>query len=257
MESETLIFVFAVLMFFAVVVFGYIPLSLELSSDHLKQLTAIGAGVLIGSAFLVIIPEGLESFEKDGGETQVEFSTMGLVILCGFVLMLLLEIFGLPHAVHHDEDKDLLGLSATIGLVAHAAADGLAVGASISSNTETGLIVFIAIMLHKGPAAFGLTSFLKHIKIDDAKSRRYLLLFALSSPIVAILTFFALKDTSFATDDNIGIALLFSAGTFIYVATVDVLPEVHSHDHEHESPVWLVILGMILVFLTTIITSGH
>ena len=257
MESETLIFVFAVLMFFAVAVFGYIPLSLELSSDHLKQLTAIGAGVLIGSAFLVIIPEGLESFERDGEETQVEFSTMGLVILCGFVLMLLLEIFGLPHAVHHDEDKDILGLSATIGLVAHAVADGLAVGASISSNTETGLIVFVAIMLHKGPAAFGLTAFLKHIEIDDTKSRIYLILFALSSPIVAILTFFALDDTSFATDENIGFALLFSAGTFIYVATVDVLPEVHSHDHEHESPVWLVILGMILVFLATIIAPSH
>ena len=249
MESETLIFVLAVIMFFAVVAFGYIPLGLELSSDRLKQLTAIGAGVLIGSAFLVIIPEGLETLEG-----LVEPSTIGLVILSGFVLMLLLEIFGLPHAVHHDEDKDLLGLSATIGLMVHAAADGLAVGASVSSSTETGLIVFVAIMLHKGPAAFGLSSFLKHIQTDDTKSKLYLFLFALSSPIVAVLSFFALKDTSFATDDNIGLALMFSAGTFIYVATVDVLPEVHSHEHENESPTLFVIGGMIIVFLTTLIS---
>ncbi len=249
MESETLIFVLAVIMFFAVAAFGYIPLGLELSSDRLKQLTAIGAGVLIGSAFLVIIPEGLETLEG-----LVEPSTIGLVILSGFVLMLLLEIFGLPHAVHHDEDKDLLGLSATVGLMVHAAADGLAVGASVSSSTETGLIVFVAIMLHKGPAAFGLSSFLKHIQTDDTKSKLYLFLFALSSPIVAVLSFFALKDTSFATDDNIGLALMFSAGTFIYVATVDVLPEVHSHEHENESPTLFVIGGMIIVFLTTLIS---
>ena len=102
MESETLIFVLATIMFFAAVAFGYIPLGLELSSDRLKQLTAIGAGVLIGSAFLVIIPEGLETLEG-----LVEPSTIGLVILSGFVLMLLLEIFGLPHAIHHDEDKAL------------------------------------------------------------------------------------------------------------------------------------------------------
>ena len=171
--------------------------------------------------------------------------------------MLLLEIFGLPHAVHHDEDKHLLGLSATIGLIIHAAVDGLAVGASVSSSTETGLIVFVAIMLHKGPAAFGLSSFLQHIKIDKTKSQMYLLLFALSSPIVAILSFFTLQDSTFATDDNIGLALMFSAGTFIYVATVDVLPEVHSHDHENEPPTWFVILGMILVFLTTLISHGH
>ena len=250
MESQTLIFVLAAIMFVAVAVFGYVPLGLGLSSVRLKQFTAIGAGILIGSAFLVIIPEGLEILED-----HVEHTMIGLVILCGFALMLLLETFGLPHAVHHDEDKDLLGLSATIGLIVHAVVDGLAVGASVSSSTETGLIVFAAVLLHKGPAAFGLSSFLQHIQIDRAKSQMYLLLFALSSPVVAILSFFALKDTSLATDDNLGLALMFSAGTFIYVATVDVLPEVHNHDHENESPTLFVILGMVLVFLTTLISS--
>ena len=350
MDSQTLIFVFATLMFISVAAFGYIPLTLELSSKNLKQFTAIGAGVLIGSAFLVVIPEALELFEGHedddskiagsialvmlevdheditadqaieeiealvGGhdehghedshdeestedslsesvlhvieeveegeinatvgleeieelisatvhshdeESHIEPSTLGLAILFGFVLMLLLETFGLPHAVHHDEDKDLLGLSATIGLIAHAAADGLAVGASVSSSTETGVIVFLAIMLHKGPAAFGLSSFLKHIKLEESKSKLYLIMFALSSPIFAILTFFALKDTSFASDDTIGLALLFSAGTFIYVATVDILPEVHSHNHDNDPPVWFVLLGMILVFLTTLFGHGH
>ena len=346
MDSQILIFIFSIVMFISVIAFGYIPLSLDLSSNRLKQLTAIGAGVLIGSAFLVIIPEALELFEaheededkitgsvalvilefengdinaneaieeieelvgghsahegddesskdtisesilhvieevEDGeinataglqeiedlvtatshashDEAHVNFTNIGLAILVGFVLMLLLEVFGLPHAVHHDEDKDLLGLSATLGLVVHAAADGLAVGASVSSSTETGLIVFLAIMIHKGPAAFGLSSFLKHIKLEESKSRFYLVLFALSSPIFAILTFFILKDTSLATDDNIGLALLFSAGTFIYVATVDVLPEVHSHNHDNDPPVWFVIAGMIVVFLTTLIGHGH
>lgn len=258
MDPQTLIFLFAAIMFLSVAAFGYVPLSLDLSSKRLTQITAIGAGVLIASAFLVIIPEALEIFEgHDHEEEGIEPSVIGLTILLGFVLMLLLEVIGLPHAVHHDEDKDLLGLSATIGLVAHAAADGLAVGASVTSSTETGLIVFVAIMLHKGPAAFGLSSFLKHINIDASKSKMYLILFALSSPIVAILTFFVLKDTSFATDDNIGLALLFSAGTFIYVATVDVLPEVHSHDHEADSPIWYVVIGMILVYLTTLIGHSH
>ena len=258
MEPQTLIFVFAAIMFFAVAAFGYVPLTLELSSDRLKQLTAIGAGVLIGSAFLIIIPEALEIFEAhEEEEAHIEPSTIGLTILGGFVLMLLLEIFGLPHAVHHDEDKDLLGLSATIGLLVNALVDGIAVGASVSSSNETGLIVFVAIMLHKGPAAFGLSSFLKHIKVTESKSKWYLFAFALASPIMAILTFFVLKDSAFATVDNIGLALLFSAGTFIYVATVDVLPEVHSHDHDHDPPVWFVILGIIFVFLTTLIDHSH
>tara|TARA_B100001123_G_C15174461_1_gene972772 strand:- start:20 stop:1060 length:1041 start_codon:yes stop_codon:yes gene_type:complete len=346
MDSQTLIFVFSVIMFISVAAFGYIPLSMDLSSIRIKQLTAVGAGVLIGSAFLVIVPEALEILEKhedddnkiagsvalviievehgdidanqaieeietlvgghddhdehedessentlsksilhvieevedgeinataglkeiedlitvvshDHHEEHAEFTTLGLAILAGFVVMLLLEVFGLPHAVHHDEDKNLLGLSAAVGLIAHAAADGLAVGASVSSSTETGVIVFLAIMLHKGPAAFGLSSFLRHIKVEESKSKLYLVMFALSSPIFAILTFFALKDTSLASDDNIGLALLFSAGTFLYVATVDVLPEVHNHDHNNDPPVWFVLLGMFLVFLTTLLGHGH
>ena len=249
MDTETLIFLLSGIMFIGAFGFGYIPLSLELSSKRLIQFTAVGAGVLIASAFLVIIPEGMEIMEQNA----VEPSILGMAILGGFALMLILEIFGLPHAVHHDEDKDLLGLSATFGLLIHGAVDGLAVGASISSSTETGLIVFVAIMLHKGPAAFGLSSFLQHIKIDKQKSQLYLLMFAISSPIMAIATFFILKDTTLATDENIGLALMFSAGTFIYVATVDVLPEVHSHEHGHDSSVKYVILGMVLIFVTTLL----
>ena len=252
MEAQTLIFVFAVILFITVAAFSYVPLNLNLSSIRIKQFTAIGAGVLISSAFLVIIPEALDIIEN-----HIKSSTIGLVILCGFVFMLLLETFGFPHAVHHDEDKDIFGFSAVIGLIIHAIADGLLIGASVSSSTKMGLIIFVAIMLHKGPAAFGLSSFLKHIKMDDKKSQMYLILFALSSPIVAILTFFVLKDTSFATDENIGLILLFSAGVFIYVATVDVLPEVHSHDHQNESSILFVILGMILIFLIGLVSHGH
>ena len=294
MDAQTLIFLMSGIMFIAAFGFGYLPLKLDLSSKRVMQFTAIGAGVLISSAFLVVIPEGMEILEgheeheegehdeeeeeghaeEEGEEEEeghaeeeegehseeehaVEPSVLGMAMLVGFVVMLMLEIFGLPHAVHHDEDKDLLGVSATIGLIIHAAADGLAIGASVSSSTETGLIVFVAIMLHKGPAAFGLASFLEHIKLEKQKSQLYLLIFALSSPIMAIVTFFVLKDTSLATDENIGLALMFSAGTFIYVATVDVLPQVHSHEHEKDTTVWYVILGMVLVYLTTLLGHQH
>jgi zinc transporter 9 len=182
---------------------------------------------------------------------------LGGAILAGFTLMLLLEFFGLPHAVHHEEDRELLSLSATIGLVIHASVDGLALGASVTSSTETGLIVFAAIMLHKGPTAFGLASFLAHIETGQARSRLYLLLFALTSPLAAILAFYTLRDSALASDANVGLALLFSAGTFLYVATVDVLPEVHSHDHEGESPTSFVILGMLLVLMVALLGPGY
>lgn len=57
--------------------------------------------------------------------------------------------------------------TATIGLVVHAAADGIALGAAATtSHQDVEMIVFLAIMLHKAPAAFGLVSFLLHEGID-------------------------------------------------------------------------------------------
>ena len=255
-NEQTVILLLSAIMFVGAMAFGYVPLSLRFSHERLEQFMAIGAGVLIGSAFLIIIPEGLE-ITLGKHEGSLEPLLLGGAILAGFTLMLLLEFFGLPHAVHHEADRELLSLSATIGLVIHSAVDGLALGASVTSSTETGLIVFAAIMLHKGPTAFGLSSFLAHIETEKARSQLYLLLFALTSPIAAIFAFYTLRDSALASDVNVGLALLFSAGTFLYVATVDVLPEVHSHEHDGKSPTSFIILGILLVLLVALMGPGH
>lgn len=45
----------------------------------------------------------------------------------------------------------LTGLNATLGLVIHAMADGIALGASsLTSNSSIGVIVFLAVIVHKG-----------------------------------------------------------------------------------------------------------
>ena len=60
MDDQTIIFLLAAIMFAGALAFGYIPLGFRFSHARLEQFMALGAGVLVGSAFLVIIPEGLE-----------------------------------------------------------------------------------------------------------------------------------------------------------------------------------------------------
>lgn len=116
----------------------------------------------------------------------------------------------------------------------HAAADGIALGAAATTNqTDVEIIVFLAIMLHKAPAAFGLTTFLLHEGLERARVKRHLLIFSVSAPALALSTFAFLHtsgngDGKMDTLHATGIAMLFSAGTFLYVATVHVLPEVVS-----------------------------
>ncbi|KAJ3254608.1 hypothetical protein HDU77_003988 [Chytriomyces hyalinus] len=154
--------------------------------------------------------------------------------------------------------------SATVGLVVHAAADGIALGAALTSDQgNLGFIVFLAIMLHKAPSAFGLTTHL--LKTMDskrggistrAKVRSHLLLFSLAAPIGAILTFCILSQLGF--EDAIamriytGVALLFSAGTFLYVATVHVLPEIYEDGRLSGAQTAALIVGMFVPMLMTV-----
>lgn len=117
----------------------------------------------------------------------------------------------------------------TLGLVIHAAADGIALGAAATtSHREIEMIIFLAIMLHKAPAAFSLVVLLLHRGLKHSTIRRHLLAFSLSAPIAAMVTYFGLSQSgkeALRRNNATGIAMLFSAGTFLFVATVHVLPE--------------------------------
>lgn len=87
--------------------------------------------------------------------------------------------------------------TATLGLVVHAAADGIALGAAASSHhSDIEFIVFFAIMLHKMPTAFGLTSFLVKQGSDIRSANKMLLLFSAAAPIGAFATYFLLSLVS-------------------------------------------------------------
>lgn len=168
---------------------------------------------------------------------------IGVSLVLGFVFMLLVDQIGSSHMHSSTDDPEAARaatskVTTTLGLVVHAAADGVALGAAAStSQTSVQLIVFVAIMLHKAPAAFGLVSFLMHAGLERNRIRKHLLVFALAAPVLAMLTYVGLSQSSKEALSDVnatGVAMLFSAGTFLYVATVHVLPEVggmggHSH----------------------------
>lgn len=131
-------------------------------------------------------------------------------------------------------------LATTTGLVIHAAADGIAMGASAtSSNLRLGFVIFIAIMIHKAPAAFGLTSVLLKQGLSKRAARGHLVIFSLAAPVGALTTWLMI---TLLGGDHLkgysgqwwtGMLLLFSGGTFLYVAMHAMQEDsgVHSHDH--------------------------
>ena len=219
---------------------GYAPRALagRLSTQSLEDLTGIASGLLLTSALLLVVPEG---FDVAAGtavdETFVyEPVVLGFTVLAGFVVMLLLEGFGIGHAVHEEHHDHAEGhghghvhhpTSPTvlaIGLTTHAVADGIAIGAAAATGESSfSLLVAFAVMLHRVPAAFSLGVFAMHE--PRSRGHREVLMFSVATPI-AILVSYQLLDQ--AAEQLVALALLFSAGTFLYVATVDTLPSIHN-----------------------------
>ncbi|KIL84774.1 hypothetical protein FAVG1_12002 [Fusarium avenaceum] len=129
-------------------------------------------------------------------------------------------------------------LATTTGLVIHAAADGIAMGASsTTSDMKLGFIIFAAIMIHKAPAAFGLTSLLLKQGLSKRAARGHLIVFSLAAPVGAITTWaiITLLGGGKVESDHwwTGMLLLFSGGTFLYVAMHAMQEDGGAHTHDH------------------------
>ncbi|KAH6624436.1 Zinc/iron permease [Chaetomium sp. MPI-SDFR-AT-0129] len=305
-----LIFLIATSVVMAIASFlaGALPLSFSLSHTQLRLIASLGAGLLVGSCLIVILPEGIEALaaasqhshlgdtlpaddpdrfrrrtthwlsgRADDGQAalnnELPTFSIGFTLVVGFALMFLVDRLprhaserfqGAPTSRHvslenlagssvsgDEESEGFLGslapspkqsrsLATTMGLVIHAAADGIAMGASATTaNLNVGLIIFFAILVHKAPAAFGLTSILLKQGLSKRATRVHLMVFSLAAPAGALATYFLV---SLVGGDSMegesaqwwtGMLLLFSAGTFLYVAMHAMQEENQSASHDH------------------------
>ncbi|KAJ4986381.1 zip metal ion [Stagonosporopsis vannaccii] len=169
------------------------------------------------------------------------------------------------------------GSATTIGLVVHACADGIALGASSAAPSGSlSFIVFLAIMLHKAPAAFGLTSVLLKQGHSKRAARTHLAFFSLAAPAGAFVTWAIVQifgRNTLGGDEGLtwstGWVLCFSGGTFLYVAMHSMTEATNPQDEPvvngyldaplgktfmSKTDILLVVFGMLLPLVTQI---GH
>uniref|UniRef100_A0A3Q3VSG3 Zinc transporter ZIP9 n=1 Tax=Mola mola TaxID=94237 RepID=A0A3Q3VSG3_MOLML len=195
MDGGLTITFISVAMFVGCFLLGFIPLLFRLSEKSLHFVYILGAGLLCGTALAIVIPEGVGLLEE---------------------------------SYRGEHQTNSVRFTATLGLVIHAAADGFALGAAVATGQVTvQVIIFLA-----APAAFGLVSFLMHSGLEKKYIQEHLLAFSAAAPVVAITTYFILQASQLSAT---GVGMLFSAGTFLYVATVHILPEISSSSSSSSS----------------------
>eukprot|EP00055_Hartaetosiga_balthica_P005020 m.14052 g.14052 ORF g.14052 m.14052 type:complete len:301 (+) comp4246_c0_seq1:47-949(+) len=266
MNSQEELLGMSLAMFVGAFGLGFIPFLFSIPAERLRQVTVAAAGLLVGTALIVILPEGVHMWIESRGSSEHEHSEgehegheehnheyhehlpvwqIGLALAAGFVVMLVIERVmgsggighGHSHTITLGEDPISGGsivdipespASAMAGLVLHSAVDGVAIGASVFvGNAQVSMVIFMAIMLHKAPAALGFVVFLMQQNHKHREIKKYLLIFSLAAPVGALFTFYGLAlDIVQYRLYFIAIIMLFSAGTFLFVSAVHILPEI-------------------------------
>lgn len=220
---------------------GLLPLLREWDRKSIRMLLAFGAGVLLAAAFFHMIPEAIHEL----GER------VGAYVLVGFLLIYVLERFVMVHpcgeedcAFHH------IGIPAFCGMTVHALIDGIALGAGFALPELT-LAITAAIVLHKLPSALSLTGILMHCQYSKKRIALFMIFFSAAAPLGALLSFTVLSRLS---GEMLLIGVAISAGTFLAIATADILPQIHSSPEGRFRNLAALFAGILVM---TITAHGH
>ncbi|HUV03509.1 MAG TPA: ZIP family metal transporter [Armatimonadota bacterium] len=188
----------------------------QLSQRTITRLMGFGSGVLAGAAFLHLIP----------GSIKREPLAAGWAMLASLLLFIAIEQFVHARSCrdHKSCEVGVVGVMGFIALFIHSLVDGLAITAGFRASRELGLAAAFAVIGHEVPE--GITSVSMFAAAGYARRLTLLLasLVAFATPGGALVSWFC---TAGVGERTLAMLLGFAAGSFIYVATADILPRLH------------------------------
>ena len=202
------------------------------SIDHKKlekaliYLVSLSTGTLLGDAFIHLIPEAYEDSENK--------LFVGLYILSGMLFFFIVEkFFHWRHCHHVPSEKHPHPFSYVIlaGDTVHNFIDGLVIAASYLVSVPVGIATTIAVILHEIPQEIGDFGSLLYGGFSRAKA----LLFNLLSGMTAVVGAIVVLVINTNTLEMNNFLIPFAAGGFIYIASADLIPELHKNTEAKKS----------------------
>ena len=267
---------------------GWLLLAMRLTHARLQTVVSFVAGLMLGMALLHFIPHAFQ--QQHSLDRTVQW------VLGGFMVMFFLQRFfphhhhdvseGAPEHTHseaepphsHEEFHDhnppirtlaeqsagqLSWAATTVGMALHSLVGGVALAAAVAAESGghaglVGLGTALVIILHKPFDAMTVSTLMA--VGGCSRFARHLLngFFAFVTPLGAIL-FYAGASHFFASNPAfLGGALAFCAGTFLWIACADLLPELHFHAHDRVRLSLALLAGIsVAVLIGMLEHSGH
>src|ERR1041385_2573979 len=228
---------FAVAAALANVMGGLIVVSNKRARRSLRYFIALGSGFMLGTVFLEMFPESIALTK-----------TAPMLVLLGYVIVHVFEHTFASHLhfgeeIHHEEvHNPVVGISALVGMLVHTFFDGVAIGAGFEVSQSVGLLIFLAVLLHKIPDGFTISS----IVITSGHSAKTALAAATSLGASTLMGFLAVH----LLGGSVSYALPISTGATLYVAATDLMPEVNREKGMKMAIVVFAGMGLFLLLKT-------
>jgi zinc and cadmium transporter len=188
--------------------------------EHSHVVNSIAAGVILGVAFLGLVPE-----------TRMLNPGALPFILAGFLALYLVETVVIFHGgaeMHyegvHGHVHSPRGWSVFSGLFLHSLIDGIVIGVGFEVNELVGVIAAASVAIHKLPEG-AITFSLLINRISRRNATILSLLVALAAPVGTLIGILALPGIERA---SLGYLLALATGSFIYIGASDLVPETHT-----------------------------
>ncbi len=209
-------------------------------------LLALGAGFILALVFLNLIPASYQTL----GESAALYMLIGFSILHFFEHTVVGHLHFGEETHAHVMVSRVASLSAVAGLFIHAFFDGFSISIGMQFNFLRGLLIFIAVLLHKIPEGLTIASIMMSATFPRKK-----VLYAIfgigGATLVGVgaALLFSNVDAKFT-----GMALAISSGTIVYVGASDLIPEINKS--KDRIPPLVVFGGILLYYFSERILDG-
>jgi zinc and cadmium transporter len=189
--------------------------SSELLSRLVPSLVSFAVGALLGGALLHLVPEAIARIGPG--------ATLSGYVLAGFLGFFVLEKFLWGHE-HQGLGGGRVPPLAALNLLGdglHNIIDGAVIAAAYSAGTAVGVATTVAVFLHEVPQELGDFGVLVYSGLPPRRAVWFNFLSGLAAMLGAVATLGVGGAASGLTDALLPVA----AGTFLYIAASDLIPQ--------------------------------
>lgn len=258
----------------------------------LHFLVAVAVGTLCGDALLHLLPHALKSHGGSPSEPQEESevvlkcSVTFLTILLFYAVEAIMQTLHGGHSHSHDgktveeiktesakqiEPIELgammpgsppppaerpmtsTALMVIVGDGLHNLTDGLAIGAAFSGDPVTGFATALAVFCHELPHELGDFAVLLRSGMSIKRALYYNIL-------SSVLSFMGMAGGIWLAEDHDSASQWIyaaTAGTFLYIALADLVPEINENNHGKSLNLILAVLGILTGGIIMLMIALH